>query len=298
MDKSTNPIGIINIDKPPGITSHDVVARIRKLADIKRVGHTGTLDPFATGILLVAIGPATRLIQFTHNWEKEYSATFIFGASSDTDDITGEISKFQIPNSKQITKHKIQNTLKQFIGNIQQIPPAYSAVKIKGKKLYEHARIGENVVANARPVTIHEIKIISYDYPELKLHIRCSTGTYIRALARDLGTALNTGSYVSQLRRTKIGKFHESGSIKLEKLSTDNLKKGLNTVESMIWHLPSAQFPADNVAQLEQGRKLPYFDNNIPANSPLSLFDQNKNLIGIGEYDSLAHLLSPRIILP
>ncbi|MDP3997588.1 MAG: tRNA pseudouridine(55) synthase TruB [Candidatus Andersenbacteria bacterium] len=315
--------GIININKPPGITSHDVVIRIRRLLaayyllPATKVGHTGTLDPFASGVLLIAIGPATRLIQFTHDWDKEYETVFTLGATSDTDDVTGKLSKppavakamagRQITNVKSISKSqpsprlwpagKIQKTLNQFIGTIQQIPPDYSAIKIQGKKSYELARVGESVSIKPRSVTIHDIKIISYKYPDLKLTIRCGTGTYIRAIARDLGRLLKTGAYVSYLCRTRIGTFDISTSLNFNKLSTGTLQNTIKSPSTMISHLPSLILNDDNVAQLQKGQAVEQATDPTP-NTPLSIFDQNQNLIGIARFNPSTSLLLPKIILP
>lgn len=200
--------GFILYDKPEGLTSHDVVNRIRKQTNEKRVGHAGTLDPFATGLLIIGVGrEATREFSKLVGLDKTYEATFVLGASSDTDDKTGTITP--IPFSKSITQEQIETALKQFIGDITQIPPAYSAIKIGGKKMYEAARAGKPLEAKPRRVTIFSISPRLHDSttPRLSLSIHCSSGTYIRALARDLGKTLGTGGYVETLRRTHIGSY-------------------------------------------------------------------------------------------
>lgn len=293
--------GVLNINKPANITSHDVVAKIRhniKAAQqsVPKVGHTGTLDPLATGVLLIVIGPATRLIQFTHTWDKEYKTTIILGAISDTDDADGNISKLLPEKSQPYNKIQIQNTLQSFIGQIEQTPPAYSAIKIKGKKLYEHARAGERIQAPTRSVTISNIRIIAYQYPKLSLRISCSTGTYIRSIARDLGEHLGTGAYVSSLCRTRIGQFKLNESTDLNKLSTAYTKV-IHNPTSLINHLPSTLLTSQNILDIRQGKKIKTKHSNLPSNQPIALYDKYHALIGIGTFDPLSHLLLPKINL-
>lgn len=215
--------GFLLIDKPIGITSHDVVDRVRRLLGERRVGHAGTLDPFATGLLIVAVGrEATREIAKFVGLDKTYEATFVLGASSDTDDTEGIITP--IPSDEPITEIRVRDTLRQFIGAIDQIPPSYSAIKIGGKKMYEAAREGKPLEAKPRRVSIYRIDlkdVSSLDdsmTQRLSVSIHCSSGTYIRAIARDLGRALATGGYVETLRRTSIGKFNINESTTLENL--------------------------------------------------------------------------------
>lgn len=198
--------GFLLIDKPAGMTSHDVVDRVRKYTGIRKVGHAGTLDPFATGLLIVGVGrPATREMQKLSGLDKRYDAVFTFGGRSDTDDRTGTIESVTLP---ELSTETIQAAIPPFLGAIEQLPPAYSAIKIGGKKMYEAAREGKPLEAKPRPVTIHEMTLTTdYQTPHIHVHIHCSTGTYIRAIARDLGVALGTGGYVEELRRTSIGPF-------------------------------------------------------------------------------------------
>ncbi len=198
--------GFLLIDKPAGITSHDVVDRIRTLTGEKRVGHAGTLDPFATGLLIVGVGrEATREMHKLVGLDKTYEAVFVFGASSDTDDRTGTITSVPLPN---LDEQTIRDALQKFVGVIEQIPPAYSAIKIGGKKMYEEARKGKPMKAQPRHVTIYSLSLLGSSTTEaISLLVHCSSGTYIRALARDLGHALGTAAYVDTLRRTTIGPF-------------------------------------------------------------------------------------------
>ena len=293
--------GVVNINKPPHLTSHDVVARVRQIIKttqppLPKVGHTGTLDPFATGVLLLVIGPATRLIQFTHAWDKEYIATFILGATSDTNDADGIIPHLPITKSKPSTEAEINRALKSFVGNIEQIPPAYSAVKIKGTKLYEHARAGESIVAPSRSVIVYDIQVIAYQYPKLSLQIRCGTGTYIRSIARDLGEHLGTGAYVSSLSRTRIGQFKLNKSTDLDKLSTAYTKV-IHSPASLVHHLPSIVLTSQNIADIRQGKTTQVEHTDFTPHQPIALYDESRALLGIGTIDPLTHFLLPKINL-
>ena len=210
--------GFININKPKGITSHDVVAILRRVLKIKQIGHTGTLDPFAEGVLPICIGKATRLIEFLED-EKAYIGTVQFGKSTDTYDVDGKIIN---TSEKQITFEDLENALKDFRGEIEQTPPIYSAIKINGKKLYEYAREGKDVEIKPRKVCIQKLEILSFDEikQQAELYIECSKGTYIRSIANDLGLALQTYGYLTKLVRVKAGKFTLRESVELNKLNT------------------------------------------------------------------------------
>lgn len=234
--------GVFNIDKPAGITSHDVVDQIRKITRERRVGHAGTLDPFATGVLVVGIGKATRLLAHARDLTKIYRTTFILGATSDTDDRTGTITPTPSPASAGTPPPaggEIKQALQSFLGSIEQIPPAYSAVKVQGKKLYEIARYSNaEALAKAaerkRTVVIHDMKVLHYEYPTLELDITCGSGTYIRAIARDLGKNLGVGAYVQTLRRTAIGHFTITNAIALNALTAENLADYVQVPEILL----------------------------------------------------------------
>ena len=210
--------GFINVNKPKGITSHDVVAILRRILKIKQIGHTGTLDPFAEGVLPICIGKATRLIEFLED-EKAYIGTVQFGKSTDTYDVDGKIIN---TSEKQITFEDLENALKDFRGEIEQTPPIYSAIKINGKKLYEYAREGKDVEIKPRKVCIQKLEILSFDEikQQAELYIECSKGTYIRSIANDLGLALQAYGYLTKLVRVKAGKFTLRESIELNKLNS------------------------------------------------------------------------------
>ncbi len=209
--------GIINVNKPLGITSHDVVYRLRKILGIKKIGHTGTLDPDASGVLPMCIGKATKLAEYLTAKDKCYMAQLTLGAFTDTQDASGEIiQSFEV----NVTEEEIKNVIGGFIGEIMQIPPMYSAIKIDGKKLYELAREGKNIKREARCVTINSIEIKNIDLEKniVDMLVSCSKGTYIRTLCNDIGKALGCGGYMSALERTKSGKFSIETAFTLEEI--------------------------------------------------------------------------------
>jgi tRNA pseudouridine55 synthase len=197
--------GILVVDKPAGVTSHDVVARVRRLLGVKRVGHGGTLDPFATGVLPVAVGRATRLLQYVQNADKRYDVGVTLGAESTTGDTEGELSQPYAGDWP--TREALDATLTDFLGRITQTPPAHSAIKVDGQPLYKRARAGEEVAPPPREVRIERIDVTRYAPPELALEVACGKGTYIRALVRDIGRALGVGAYCHALRRAATGPF-------------------------------------------------------------------------------------------
>lgn len=234
--------GYLLIDKPEGITSHDVVDKLRRTTGVQRIGHAGTLDPFASGLLIVGIGrTATRELGRLIGLDKVYEAVFAFGGQSDTDDRTGKIEilndKFQIPKEKQFTE-----LLKKFTGTLQQMPSRYSAVKVGGQKSYAAARRGQTLPLTPRRIKIFEISQLPHPLTHSSTHpltlvplrIHCSSGTYIRALARDIGEALKSGGYAQELRRTNIGPFSIKHAVNLDNLSPGNWRGHLIPVETAL----------------------------------------------------------------
>lgn len=210
--------GFLNIYKPKGKTSHDVVAILRRLTKVKQIGHTGTLDPFAEGVLPICVGKATRLIEFLND-DKAYVATVQFGSATDTFDLEGNITK---TSDKIPALNEIEENLEKFRGEIEQMPPIFSAIKVNGKKLYEYARAGKEVEIKPRKVCILELNLLKYDSENrtLELYIACSKGTYIRSIANDLGEMLGCYGHLIKLVRVKAGNFDLSDAIKLEDLQT------------------------------------------------------------------------------
>ena len=216
-EKQPQLFGFLNIYKPKGMTSFDVVARLRRVTKIKQIGHTGTLDPFAVGVLPICIGKATRLIEYLDD-DKEYLATVQFGKDTDTYDLDGTVTKTY---DKKINQEDLISILDDFRGEIEQLPPIYSAIKVNGKKLYEYARNGEEVEIKPRKVFISKLELESFDYEKqkAKILVGCSKGTYIRSIAYDIGQKLDCGGYLTALERTKAGLFNKEHSIPLENFS-------------------------------------------------------------------------------
>lgn len=249
MSKTENAslFGFLNIYKPKGLTSHDVVARLRKITKVRQIGHTGTLDPFATGVLPICIGKATRLIEYLDD-DKEYLATVQFGKNTTTYDLEGEITA---TFDKKVTEEDVKNTLKDFEGEISQIPPIYSAIKVNGKKLYDYARQGQDIEIKPRKVTISKIELKEFDKTSqsAKVTVACSKGTYIRSIAYDLGAKLGCGGYLTALERTKAGKFQVNTAIKLEDLTEVS-----QIVENLINPLDMLNIPIHNLSENERER--------------------------------------------
>lgn len=212
--------GIINLLKPAGMTSHDGVSMLRRLTGVKRIGHTGTLDPFAVGVLPLCIGSAARINEYLDLDEKRYRCEMQLGIETDTQDIWGAVIASNPEKAAKVTLNQIQSELNQFKGYIKQIPPKYSAIRVNGKRLYEYARAGESVEIKSRPVVISEIELISYhkDTGRIMIEILCSKGTYIRSICQDLGQALGCGAAMNFLLRIQSGAFHLDNSVTIEEL--------------------------------------------------------------------------------
>ena len=266
--------GFLNIYKPQGKTSHDIVAILRRTTKIKQIGHTGTLDPFAEGVLPICIGKSTRLIEYLDD-DKAYIGTMQFGSATTTYDIEGEISK---TSDKKITIEDLEQILSQFKGEIEQFPPIYSAIKINGKKLYEYARKGETVDIKPRKVNISKLEIVSFNKENqtAELLIECSKGTYIRSIANDIGEALNCYGHLIKLVRIKAGKFSLKDTKKLEELETiEEIEKNL------IYPLEYLNFPKYELNETEKEKVSHGMSIEINASDGLITLIQNNELIAI-----------------
>lgn len=211
--------GILVIDKPPYITSHDVVSRVRRFTGIRRVGHAGTLDPFATGVVVVAVGRATRILQYVQAADKQYLAHIVLGAETDSADVDGKVIRRVYP-ANWPDRAAVEQVLDSFIGESEQIPPIYSAIKVGGQPLYRQARAGQDVTAPPRQVIIHSVHLIEYSPPDIVIDVRCGKGTYIRSLARDIGVHLGGAAYCHGLRRTATGSFSIDDAWTLDELES------------------------------------------------------------------------------
>ena len=249
--------GVINIYKIQGFTSHDVVAKLRGIARQKKIGHTGTLDPDATGVLPVCLGSATKLCDMLTDKEKEYIAKVRLGVTTDTQDMTGTVL-----SQKEVTvsEEEVVKAIRSFVGPYEQIPPMYSALKVNGKKLYELAREGKEVERKARPVVIHDIEIMEINLPEIIIRVGCSKGTYIRTLCHDLGQKLGCGAAMAALERTKSGQFSLDTAITLAELE-EKLKEAGEGREEV---LQSMIIPVDRMfSELSELRLLPEWERLV-----------------------------------
>ena len=240
--------GIINVYKEKGYTSHDVVAVLRKIAGQKKIGHTGTLDPDATGVLPVCLGRATKLCDLLTDRDKTYEAVLLLGKTTDTQDISGAILKEQ--PTDHLNEAEVTKVIESFKGTYDQIPPMYSALKVNGKKLYELAREGKTVERKSRKVTIYQIHIKEIQLPRVRMEVTCSKGTYIRTLCHDIGNLLGTGGCMEELTRTKVGRFELKDSLKLEELrdlaQNGRLEDALIPLDQMFSELQSV-VPAEKI---------------------------------------------------
>jgi len=214
--------GIIIVNKSGGMTSHDVVAKVRKRFKMRRVGHAGTLDPLATGVLVLLLGKATKLFEKFVSFDKAYRATLILGTSTTSADTEGEIIQ-QLPY-QDITREQVEDAFKEFTGDIEQVPPMVSAVKVGGRKLYQLARKGIEIERKPRQIRIDSLEIKSFQPPEVKFSLECSKGTYVRQIAEDVGKYLGCGACISQIQRTKVGQFNISEAVNIEDLNESHIR--------------------------------------------------------------------------
>lgn len=269
--------GFLNVYKPVGMTSHDVVAVLRQITKIKQIGHTGTLDPFAEGVLPICIGKATRLIEYLQD-DKEYLATVQFGASTNTFDLDGEKTSV---SAQKVTKEDIIEGLKSFEGEISQLPPIFSAIKVKGKKLYEYARKGEEVEIQPRKVVIENIELKSFDenLQQAQILIKCSKGTYIRSIANDLGQNLGCGGYLIKLVRTQAGAFRVENSVQLDGIDVEaNLVNPLEVLK-----MPKITVNDADLAKIKNG--MPLFKSSDKIGNFVSLVYNDVEICAVGVVD-------------
>ncbi len=294
-------MGFLNLNKPKDWTSHDCVAKVRRLLKIRKVGHAGTLDPLATGVLPIAIGKATRLIAYLPN-DKTYQAKIRFGVKTTTDDLAGEIIKQQ--SAGHLTLEEIEAFLPQFLGKITQIPPMYSAIQRDGKRLYELARQGKVVDVPSRQVEVFKIDVLAWksgEFPELDLSISCGEGTYIRAIARDLGDLLGVGGTLAGLIRTKSGGMSLENSLTIEELSQQVESQILKLLppKAAIASLPEIILDSETGKRWCQGQKIALTDSFYQVIPSLRVEQEGGELLGIGEIlereDGLR--LVPKVVL-
>src|SRR5918992_69184 len=315
--------GLLVIDKPSGMTSHDVVAATRRILKERRIGHTGTLDPFATGVMLILVGRATRLAQFLSGEDKEYDAIIRLGYATDTGDRTG--TPLPGPNTPEAgadtgrdkysfgkwSDEEIEQALASLRGYIDQVPPMYSAKKVGGRKLYELARRGEEVERGPVRVCIHELEAIRPDGQLIKdnldgtfdFHVRvvCSAGTYVRALAEDFGKRLSVGAHLAELRRTRVGDFTVTNAVTLEQLKMSFGEEALGTImlrpNAALQRLPFVHLSRDDARRVRHGMGVKVAETEWADGEKVRMCDVDDRLIAIGDYDAESRQLHPGVVL-
>lgn len=283
--------GILVVNKSKDMTSHDVVSILRRKLKIKRIGHTGTLDPMATGVLPICIGNATRISEYIMEQGKSYIASLKFGYSTTTYDSTGDV----VDKSDKVsfTDSEILEVIDKYIGNIKQTPPIYSAIKVDGKKLYEYAREGKSVEIKSRNVDIYDIKLLENSGENIKIYVKCSKGTYIRSLIHDIGISLGTFAHMTDLIRTSVGKFDIEDSYdidSIDNMSIDEISQALISIEDSLYNLDKINIKEDIKQRLINGQRINVKTLNInfddlSEDTDISVYVQNE-FIGIGKINN------------
>lgn len=276
------PYGVLPVDKPVGPTSHDVVGAARRALRTRQVGHTGTLDPFASGLLLVCVGPATRLAEYFAPLHKTYVATMRLGAATDTDDHTGEVIA-RSDGWRDLARERVEAALAAQVGMIRQLPPAYSAKKVDGERMYAVARRGGEVERTPVTVTIYAIRVVSIDLPDVVFEVECATGTYIRAIARDAGEALGVGGHLTELRRTRIGPHDVTRAVPMDQLGDEErVRAAMIAPADALSHLARVAADERAVADLRFGRAVAA-PAGFAADGPVAVVSADGELLAVGE---------------
>jgi len=295
--------GVLNLHKPADWTSRDVVNFVERRAKKLKVGHAGTLDPLATGVLVVAVGALTRLVPYLQQQSKTYRAEFLLGRESNTDDVEGEV--VELSNPPEPTREAIEELLPRFTGEIEQVPPLYSAVHINGQRAYQLARRGEEFELPARKVVIHRLEVLEYAYPLLRLEMVCGSGTYVRSVGRDLAKLLGTAAVMKSLERSAIGGFRVEEATPVQELTKENWSSFLLPAREAVSHLPALVLSAEPLWRLARGQLVslaahPEIAGQMESHaSPVEfgLFDAERNLYGIGRRDDSGEALRGSLML-
>ncbi|MBX3414020.1 MAG: tRNA pseudouridine(55) synthase TruB [Pirellulales bacterium] len=287
--------GFLNIDKPEGLSSRRAVDRVKRLVKPAKVGHAGTLDPIATGVLVVGVGHATRLVEYVQRMPKRYVGTFLLGRRSESDDIESEVEELAAPPVPGL--ESLQQAAARFIGTIEQRPPIFSALKLEGKRAYELARRGKPVELAPRPITIYKLEIVEYEYPRLKLALECSGGTYVRAVGRDLAESLGTAAVMSALVRTAVGNFTLERAMRLEELDERTLVERMAPPAEGLAGLGRIVLEDHEVALVLAGREIarPCL---VKETSELAALDRSGRLVAVLRRIDPRHLRADRAFHP
>jgi tRNA pseudouridine55 synthase len=289
----SGPNGLLVLDKPKGQTSRDAVNRAQRwFPRGTRIGHTGTLDPLATGVLVLCLGTATRLAEYVQLMAKTYRATFLLGQRSDTDDADGTLIPQDVDQPP--TQETVTAALSAFVGDIDQVPPAFSAAKVTGQRAYALARKGEDVDLKPRRIRVHAIDVLSYTWPRLEVEVRCGKGTYIRSLARDLGDRLGCGGLVEALRRTAVGPFEAAMAVSLE-ANRETVLAALRPIAEAVAELPRLELSSSVISRLRVGKTVPR--SPLPRGEEAAVFDTTGTFVAVVRLDREQGLLRPEKVL-
>jgi tRNA pseudouridine55 synthase len=292
--------GILNLNKAAGMTSHDVVARVRKILRQRRVGHTGTLDPAASGVLPICVGQGVRVAEYLSEGGKAYQAEIVFGVVTETYDSEGTV--ISTTDATRLTLAQINQALAHFLGPQVQLPPRFSALKIAGRPAYKRVRAGEEITMEARPIEITSLEVIAWHAPRLALAIECNKGTYIRSLAHDLGQRLGYGAHLGALIRTRSGPFSLSESIALDELAEamqqGSVAQHLFTVDSVLHNYPALYLDDLNVERVLHGNAFEYIQDPPPTRPDLArVYDRHGRFLAIARWDGARQLWQPKKVL-
>lgn len=309
-NESRDLSGIVAIWKPAGWTSHDVVARLRRLTRTKRIGHTGTLDPYVTGVLPVCIGRATRVVEYVQDVPKTYEVTLLLGVSTDTEDATGTV--LERVDSVSVTEEQVRNVLASFVGDIMQVPPMYSAVSVDGQRLYNLARQGKVVERPSRRVHIYSLELLHLeesDRPRIRFRVRCSKGTYVRTLCVDIGRALGVPASMAELVRTESGGFVRADCVTLEQvqlmMDAGTFAAHLLPADRALRTYPRAVVDANTAENLWDGHKInparlqSYSEQNVEPGKLFTIYREDEVFVGIFSYDEqLGRVIGVKVFTP
>ncbi|MDO8283035.1 MAG: tRNA pseudouridine(55) synthase TruB [Thermodesulfovibrionia bacterium] len=294
---------VISLNKPKDITSQDAVTKVKKILKVKKAGHCGTLDPMATGLLLICINKATRLATYLSGSDKEYIAVMKLGESTDTQDAYGEI--LEKADSIDVSEADIKAVLSLFKGKISQLPPMFSALKHKGKPLYEYARQGIDIARTSREVNIKSIELLDFDLPFVKLKVACSKGTYIRTLCHDIGKKLGVGAHMTELQRTAIGEFNLQDALEIDELKelditkTDN--KAIHTLNSALKHMPEFKITENMVLSVSHGNAINIrqgleLSDDIKTAQGIRILSPDNELLAVGRYGNERKIIKMDVV--
>ena len=288
--------GVLNVWKPMGCTSRDVVNHVQRLLPRRtKIGHAGTLDPLAEGVLVICVGTATRLIDYAQRGRKRYEAKFRLGLTTNTDDIEGSVLSSNPSLANPLTRDDVDRLLPHYVGTIQQVPPQFSAVHVKGQRAYDLARKGEAVKLAARSVEVYQLTITEFASPDFCLEIECGSGVYVRSLGRDLGTELGCGATMTALRRTQVGSCDLKNAIPLADLAPVTWERHLLPPESLLTDLPQQSLTPQQLQAVRQGQSI---DLTLPPTTPeAALFDANQRLAAIAIPLAQGQKWRPKIML-